>query len=193
LTSGGTVPAVKAAAESPADADGGNSAGTAEPDPTAGRRPRRSFLDRHRRELIWAIAVALVLRGVLGIADAVSIAQGGLRVLPMTAAVGLGAGSPLWSMLWAFLAIAAGAGLLSRFLLGWALGIGASLAYLAAGIGDLGLLGAGTTPLISGSFWLLFLADVLVPGVVLAGLVRLWPPLVHAPARPRVPGPPPRR
>ncbi len=181
------MPDVKAAADAPADAGGGIGGGQVEPGSGATpTKPRDSLLDRHRRELIWAIAAALALRGVLGVADAISISQGGLRVIPIGAAVGLGAGSPLWSMLWAALALAAAAGLLARFPLGWALGIAASLAYLAAGIGDLGLVGTDA-PLTSGSFWLLFVADVLVPGVVLMGLVRLWPLLMQGAARRRLP------
>lgn len=137
--------------------------------------------ERHRRPIVLALALALLVRAVLGFADAIAIARGGVRVIPTPEAVAVSTPSPLWPALLAVLALAAGARLPSREMLGWVLAVAACVGYLVSGIADLGML-RPAAPLADVGFWLFFVANLVVPAVVLAALLaaREWFAPSHA-------------
>lgn len=137
--------------------------------------------ERHRRLIVAALALALLVRAVLGLADAVAIARGGVRVIPVPETVALSTPSPLWPALFAALAFAAGAALPRRDMPGFGLAVAACVAYLASGIADLGMI-RPAAPLADLGFWLFFIANLVVPAVVLAALLttRDWFAPVHA-------------
>jgi hypothetical protein len=126
-----------------------------------------------RRDLLRLfLAAALLARAVLGFADALALAGGGMRALPFGLSVGLGGTSALWSTLLAVLALLGSVGLLLRSPVGWILSVGACVAYLASGIGDIGLVGAAS-PIESPGFVVLFVANVVVPSVAVVGLLQV--------------------
>ncbi len=141
--------------------------------------------ERRRRAVLGALALALLVRALLGLVDAVAIARGGVVALPTPEAVAVAPPSPLWPALFALLALGGGIGVPGRIPLGWVLGVSACVGYLISGIADLGMLRPGA-PLGDVGFWAFFVANLVVPAVVLAGLLtaRGWfMPLTSAPAR----------
>lgn len=130
--------------------------------------------------LLWILSVALLARGLMGVADTIAIAQGGVRAMPLGETAVMTGSSPLWPALFAVFALAGAIGLAGRARLGWILGVAACLAYLTAGIGDVALVQPGTA-LVSPSFLLLFTADLIVPAAVLAGLMALHVHFVRVP------------
>jgi hypothetical protein len=139
---------------------------------------------RHRRGVLAALTLALLVRAVLGFADLAAIAHGGVFELPLPQPVAVAPPSPMWPALFALLALGAAIGLPVRAPAGWVLGIGACVAYLVSGIADLGML-RPATPLADPGFWAFFVANLLVPAIVLAGLVatRAWFMPAATPAR----------
>lgn len=132
---------------------------------TAGRPSSRLL-----SSAIWLMAAALVVRALLGLADTIALAEGGVRTLP-AGGVGLGASSPVWSGLLALLACAGAVGLVARWSVGWLIAMGACVGYLLSGLGDLAFIAsaAGVGAL---DVAVLIVADVGIPVVVIAGL--LW-------------------
>jgi len=131
--------------------------------------------ERHRRGILLALTLALLVRAALGIADTVAIARGGVFALPGPEVVAITPPSPLWPAVFALLALGGALGLPIRALAGWILGIAACVAYLVSGIADLGILRPGAL-LTDPGFWAYFVAYLVVPGAVLAALVaaRAW-------------------
>jgi hypothetical protein len=121
--------------------------------------------------VVWLMAAALLVRAVLGLADAIALAEGGVRALPIGAGMGLGATSPLWSALLALLALAGGVGLIVRWPTGWLIALGACLGYLLSGLGDLAFV-ASLAAFDPADFVVLVGGNVAMPIAVLAGL--LW-------------------
>ena len=80
-----------------------------------------------------------------------------------------------WLLLWGSVALIAAVLLLFGRPLGWVLGAGVCVAYLVVGVGHAVGASSGTTGLSAG-VWLIFVVDILVPSLVLAGLftVRPW-------------------
>ena len=122
-----------------------------------------------------ALALVLLVRAILGMADAIAIARGGVRIVPAPESVALSTPSPLWPAFLAVLALAAAIRLPARDVVGWTLAIATCVAYLISGIADLGMLGPGA-PLADAGFWIFFAVSLVVPAVVLAVLlaVREW-------------------
>jgi hypothetical protein len=130
---------------------------------------------RPSRTILAALALALLVRAVLGLADAVAIFQGGVRAIPVPETVALSSPSPLWPFTLAVLTLAGAAGMPTRSLTGWVIALVACIAYLASGIADLGSLRPGW-PLRDLGFWVYFGVNLVVPAAVLAILlaVRAW-------------------
>jgi hypothetical protein len=128
--------------------------------------------------VVWLMAAALLIRAVLGLADAVALAGGGVRALPVGAGMGLGATSPLWSAMLALLVLAGGVGLILRSPTGWIIALGACLGYLLSGLGDLAFVAsvAGFDP---ADYLVLLVGNVAMPIVVLAGLLWTRPVFLH--------------
>ena len=126
---------------------------------------------RHLDVVVWLMAAALLARAVLGLADAIALAGGGVRALPVGAGMGLGATSPLWSAMLALLALTGGVGLILRSPTGWIIALGACLGYLLSGLGDIAFVTSvvGFDP---ADYVVLLAANVAMPIVVIAGL--LW-------------------
>lgn len=135
--------------------------------------------------LRWLIVAALLVRAALSVADAAGIAGGGVQPLPLGSALAVSASSPFWPLLWAALSLAGGVGLAYRSTAGWVVAGAACLGYLAAGIGDLSLLDTSASVGDPG-FWLVFLADLVVPAAVLVGLYQLRSGYVRAASRPHL-------
>ena len=131
-----------------------------------------AIAERHSRAVLVALALALLLRALLGLADAVAIFQGGVRAIPIPEGVALTSPSPLWPLVLAATALAGAAGLPMRTLVGWSLAVIACVACLTSGIADLGSMRPGW-PLRDVGFWIFFAANVVVPAAVLAILVAL--------------------
>jgi hypothetical protein len=129
-------------------------------------RPRRHGLLR------WLLVGALLARALLGLADGVALAGGGMRALPLGLSLGLGGTSAFWSTLLAALALMGAVGLLARWPLGWIVSVGACLAYLASGIGDIAF-AESASPLQSPGFVVLFVANLVVPSLVVVGLLNV--------------------
>jgi len=121
--------------------------------------------------VVWLMAAALLVRALLGLADAIALAEGGVRALPVGGGMGLGATSPLWSALLALLALAGGVGLIVRWPTGWLIALGACLGYLLSGFGDLAFV-ASVAAFDPADFVVLVAGNVAMPILVLAGL--LW-------------------
>ena len=130
---------------------------------------------RHSRLVLVALALALLVRALIGLADTVAIARTGVMAIPMPESVAVAPPSPLWSALFALLALGGGIGVPGRTLLGWVLGVVACVAYIISGIADLGMLRPGA-PLGDVGFWIFFVANLVVPALVLTGLMaaRAW-------------------
>ena len=131
--------------------------------------------ERHRRGILAALTLALLARAVLGFADLAALVHGGVFDLPMPQSVVVAPPSPLWPALFALLALGGAAGLPVRAPASWILAIAACVAYIASGIADLGMVLPGAA-LRDPGFWAFFIANLLVPAGVLAGLVatRAW-------------------
>ncbi len=114
--------------------------------------------------------MALLARAFLGFADSAAAVRGAVVELPVAEAMSVAPPSPLWSALLAVLALAAAVGLAARALAGWILGLAACIAYLVTGIADIGTL-RPMAPLADSGFWLFFVANLVVPSIVLAALV----------------------
>ncbi|HEX5465394.1 MAG TPA: hypothetical protein VFW92_01835 [Candidatus Limnocylindrales bacterium] len=130
--------------------------------------------------LLIVLSVGLLLRGLLGLADAWSLSSDGVRFIGLEATLSLGVGSVGWSAGWGAAAIAAGLLLLGRRALGWLVAVAACVAYVVIGIGEVAQV-TGSAPGASGTaislgVWLFFLVDLAVPAVLLALLftVRPW-------------------
>jgi hypothetical protein len=121
--------------------------------------------------LRWLLVVALLARALLGLADAIALSGGGMRVLPLGLSLGLGGTSAFWSTLLAVLALMGAIGLLARWPLGWTISVGACLAYLASGIGDIAF-AQSAAPLESPGLVVLFVANLVVPSLVIVGLLH---------------------
>lgn len=132
-------------------------------------------VERNRRGILAALTLALLARAALGFADLAAISQGGVFELPMPQSVLVAPPSPLWPALFALLALGGAVGLPIRAPASWMLAIAACVAYIASGIADLGMLRPGA-PLADPGFWGFFVANLVVPAVVLAGLAatRAW-------------------
>lgn len=144
---------------------------------------------RHLDVVVWLMAAALLVRAVLGLADAIALAGGGVRALPVWAGMGLGATSPLWSAMLALLALAGGVGLIVRWPTGWLIALGACVGYLLSGLGDLAFL-ASVAAFDPADYVVLFAANVAMPVVVIAGLLWTRPAFLFRArqgARPAVP------
>ena len=130
--------------------------------------------DRSHALLLRVLALALLGRAMLSLADALSIASGGFGVLE-PGGIAHADGSPLWPLLWGSVALLGAILLLFGRPLGWVLGAGVCVAYLVVGVGRAVGASSSTTGLSAG-FWLIFVVDILVPSLVLAGLftVRPW-------------------
>jgi hypothetical protein len=127
------------------------------------------------------MAAALLIRALMGLADAIALAQGGVRTVPIGGGVGLAATSPLWSAVLAFLALVGAAGLVARWPVGWLVALGACVGYLLSGLGDLAFV-ASAAAVNGRDVAVLVVANVVVPVVVIAGL--LWTrPAFLPPAR----------
>src|SRR4029077_10274906 len=119
-------------------------------------------------------AVALLGRALLSVADAMSIGSGGIGILE-PGGIAPADGSALWPLLWGVVAWLAAVLLLVGRPLGWVLGAGVCVAYLVVGVGH--AVGASSSATgLSAGVWLIFVVDILVPSLVLAGLftVRPW-------------------
>ena len=138
---------------------------------------------RHSRLVLVALALALLVRAFMGLADTVAIARSGVMAIPMPESIAVAPPSPLWSALFALLALGGGLGVPGRTLLGWMLGVVACVAYMISGIADLGMLRPGA-PLGDLGFWIFFTTNLVVPALVLTGLLaaRAW--FMPAPAAP---------
>jgi hypothetical protein len=144
---------------------------------------------RHLDVVVWLMAAALLVRAVLGLADAIALAGGGVRALPVGAGMGLGATSPLWSALLALLALAGGVGLIVWWPTGWLIALGACLGYLLSGLGDLAFV-ASVAAFDPSDYVVLFAGNVAMPIVVIAGLLWARSAFLHRArqgARPAVP------
>jgi hypothetical protein len=141
--------------------------------------------ERSHDALLLLIAVALLGRGLLSLADAVAIATGGMGVFEL-GGIAHADGSPVWPILWGVVALAAAVLLLLRRPLGWVLGAGVCVAYLVVGVGHAVDATSSHTGLPAG-VWLIFAADVMVPSLVLAGLFTVRPSFLAA-ARAARPG-----
>ncbi len=141
-----------------------------------------ALAQRHRRAFLVVLALALLARAALGLADTIAILHGGVPAIPMPDTVAVSPPSPLWPALFASLAFLGAIGLPGRRVIGWGLAVVACVSYLISGIVDLGLLRPGA-PLGDPGFWGFFAANLVVPAVVLAALLgtRTW----FVPARPR--------
>jgi hypothetical protein len=140
------------------------------PDPA--EKGHDPIVERHRDLLEWVLVLALIVRGLLSAADAIAIAQGGVRLIPLGQAVAIGSPSPFWPTLLAILSFAGAIGLAARQPIGWLLGVATCLAFVISGIGDLGMVELGAVA-DSPGFWFFFVADLVVPLVCLALLVAL--------------------
>ena len=131
--------------------------------------------ERHDREVVAALSLALLARAVLGFADSVAITRGSMLDLPVADAVTVAPLSPLWPALLAALALIAAAAIALRALVGWVVAVAACVGYLVTGIADIGALRPGA-PLGDPGFWVFFVAYLVVPGIVLGVLVavRSW-------------------
>jgi hypothetical protein len=150
---------------------------------TAAAQPERSHVG-----LLRLLAIALLGRALLSLADAIAISTSGIGILEL-GGVAHADGSPLWPLLWGSLALAAAVLLLLRRPLGWILAAGVCVAYLVVGVAH----AVDATSSVNGvptGVWLIFVADVLVPSLVLAGLftVRPWLLASARGAHPRSPG-----
>ena len=134
-----------------------------------------------------SLVAALIVRAGLSAADAVAVARGGVQPIPFGPSVAFGAATPFWPILWALLALAGGIGLLYRSAAGWVLAGAACLGYLAAGIGDLGLLDTSASVADPG-IWYVFLVDLVIPAVVLVGLYQLRHGYLRVTVRPGLAG-----
>ena len=143
-----------------------------------------------RRAVIAALALALLVRAILGAADAVAIARGGVRIVPVPESVALSTPSPLWPAFVAALAVVAAARLPFVGIVGWVLAVATCVASLVGGIADLGLLRPGA-PLADAGFWIFFAVYLVVPAAVLTALlaVRDWFVPARAGRRPAWPRP----
>ena len=142
--------------------------------------------ERSHALLLRVLALALLGRAMLSLADALSIGSGGIGILE-PGGIAHADGSPLWPLLWGSVALLAAMLLLFGRPLGWVLGAGVCVAYLVVGVGHAVGASSSTTGLSAG-VWLIFVVDILVPSLVLAGLftVRPW---FLATARAGRPGP----
>jgi hypothetical protein len=120
------------------------------------------------------MATALLVRALMGLGDAIALAQGGVRTLPLAGGIGLGATSPLWSALLALLALVGAVGLVVRWPMGWLVALGACVGYLISGLGDLAFV-ASAASLDLRDYAVLGVANVGVPAVVLSGLAWTRP------------------
>ncbi|HXQ95449.1 MAG TPA: hypothetical protein VN800_00865 [Candidatus Acidoferrales bacterium] len=141
-------------------------------------------VERNRRGILAALTLALLARAALGFADLAAISQGGVFELPMPQSVVVAPPSPLWPALFALLALGGAVGLPIRAPASWMLAIAACVGYIASGIADLGMLRPGA-PLADPGFWAFFVANLVVPAVVLAALAatRAWFRPAAGPAR----------
>jgi hypothetical protein len=124
--------------------------------------------------LLRVLALALIGRALLSLADALSIGSGGIGILE-PGGIAHADGSALWPLLWGGVALLAAVLLLFGRPLGWVLGAGVCVAYLVVGVGH--AVGASSsTSGLSAGVWLIFVVDILVPSLVLASLftVRPW-------------------
>ncbi len=130
--------------------------------------------ERSHGVLLRILALALLGRAALSFADAVAIATSGLGFLQL-GGIAYADSSPLWPILWGSVALASTVLLLLRRPLGWVLAAGVCVAYLVVGVAHAVDATSDATGLPAG-VWLIFVADVLVPALVLAGLftVRPW-------------------
>ncbi len=130
---------------------------------------------RHSRVVLLALALALLVRAFMGLADTLAISRNGVMAIPMPETIAVAPPSPLWPALFALLALGGALGVPGRTLLGWALGVVACVAYMISGIADLGMLRPGA-PLGDAGFWIFFGANLVVPALVLTGLLaaRSW-------------------
>ncbi len=120
-----------------------------------------------RANVTRVLVVMFIVRGVLSVSDALSLASDGLRLLPIIGPLGFSAVSPLWSILWALLAIVAGVALGRKWRIGWLLGAAVAVAYLVSGIADLSLLDWSSAALGLDRLYVVAI-DLLVPAVALA-------------------------
>ena len=142
--------------------------------------------ERSHVVLLRVLAVALLGRALLSVADAMSIGSGGVGILE-PGGIAHAEGSPLWPLLWGLVALLAAVLLLLGRPLGWVLGAGVCVAYLVIGVGHAVGASSSTTGLSVG-VWLIFVVDILVPSLVLAGLFTVRPWFLAA-ARAGRPGP----
>jgi hypothetical protein len=149
--------------------------------------------ERSHTGLLRLLAIALLGRALLSLADAIAIGTSGIGLLEL-GGVAHADGSPLWPLLWGSVALASAVLLLLRRPLGWVLAAGVCVAYLVVGVAH----AVDATSSVNGlpaGVWLIFAADVLVPSLVLAGLFTVRPWLlasargVHPRSRGRVPTP----
>jgi hypothetical protein len=144
--------------------------------------------ERSHIGLLRLLAIALLGRALLSLADAIAVSTSGIDFLEL-GGVAHADGSPLWPLLWGSVALASAVLLLLRQPLGWVLAAGVCVAYLVVGVAH----AVDATSSVNGlptGVWLIFAADVLVPSLVLAGLftVRPWFLASARAAHPRSPG-----
>lgn len=142
--------------------------------------------ERSHVVLLRVLALVLLGRALLSLADALSIGSGGIGILE-PGGIAHADGSPLWPLVWGGVALLAAVLLLFGRPLGWVLAAGVCVAYLVVGVGRAVGASSSTTGLAAG-VWLIFVVDVLVPSLVLAGLFTVRPWFLAA-ARAGRPGP----
>ena len=135
--------------------------------------------------MILVLGALLLVRGLVGLADAWTLARAGTRFIPFSEGADIG-GSPLWAAVWAIVCLAGSILLVRRHAAGWLLAAGACAAYLATGVGDVTLFGAAAT--VPAGAWVLFVIDIAGPAFALALLVSVRPwflATVRRPGHPR--------
>jgi hypothetical protein len=149
--------------------------------------------ERSHDGLLRLLAVAFLGRAIVSLVDAVAIATSGMGFFEV-GGIAHADGSPIWSILWGLVSLAAAVLLLQRRPLGWILAASVCIAYLVVGVAHTVDATSSETGVPSG-VWLIFAADVLIPSLVLAGLftVRPWFLAAARAAHPRAPGPAPTR
>ncbi|MFI5261072.1 MAG: hypothetical protein ACHQZR_00790 [Candidatus Limnocylindrales bacterium] len=140
---------------------------------------------RSHDTLVLALEAVLLVRGLLGLADAWTLVRTGARFIPFSDGAAIG-GSPLWAAVWALVCLAAVPLLMRRHAAGWLLAAVACTAYLATGVSDAPLFGATAT--VPAGAWILFAIDVGIPALARARLISVRPwflAVARRPGRPR--------
>ena len=83
----------------------------------------------------WSIVCAFLFRAYLSLADARTVASGGLVSVPFST-VSIGGDSIVWPVTWGLLALVTAVALALHVNIGWLLGTAVAIAYVVTGISD---------------------------------------------------------